>query len=61
MHGEESAEPTQQKYLATKVELTVIGDRVEKIQEDRATKTRHPTFITEHSTDSVASKGQKVF
>lgn len=61
MYGEEWAEPTQQNYSATKAALTVTGDRAEKIQEDRATKTRHPAFITEHSTDSVASEGQKVF
>lgn len=60
MHGEEWAEPTQQNYSTTKAALTVIGDKAEKIQEDNATKTHHQEFIIEHSTDSVASKGQKV-
>ena len=46
---------------ATKAVVIVTGDRAEKLQEDRATKTRHSSFITERSTDSMASKGQKVF
>ena len=45
---------------ATNAVVTVTGDRAKKLQQDRATKTRHSSFITERSTDSVTSKGQKV-
>jgi len=61
MYGEKEAEPTQRNYSATTAALTVTGDRAEKLQEGRAAKTRHSSFITKRSTYSMTSKGQKVF
>ena len=49
-------EPTQHNHSATTAALTVTGDRAEKLQEDRAAKTRHSSVITKRSTDSVTSK-----
>ena len=57
---QKEAEPTQHKYSATTAALAVTGDRAEKLQEDRAAKTRHSSFITKRSTDSVTSKGQNL-
>ena len=54
------AEPTQRNYSATTAALTVTGDRAEKLQEDRAAKTRHSAVITKRSTDSVTSKGRNL-
>ena len=57
---QKEAEPTQHKYSATIVALAVTGDRVEKLQGDRAAQTRHSAVITKRSTDSVSSKGQNL-
>ena len=57
----QKAEPTQHKYSATTAAKAVTGDRAEKLQEDTAVLTRHSAVIAKRSTDSVSSKGSKLF